>query len=449
MVVRSVIRTGCSCAPFFTLVVPLMLLITLDLVYGSRRMPTRAEIRFPQFYFTGMITFATVNACYIKIINGTTLARDVGMLKRVRGTPMPGWVYLTGEPSRQGWSAAVHSRRGPRQHDRVRDGHAHEHPARERHRDHRGNGMLLIHRAGRHPLVPTAEAALPIAYGTFLPLSFVSDVFFPSDTSLSWLQHLAGAFPLRPLSRALAANAETARARPRAPLGCTRDHVGMDSRRDLDAALLPVGACSPSWPTQGASGQIDQFDVNAGVRFVGRRTRPGAYRSGPSTLSGPDRRRDCQDASRIEEVMTKDIEVHTKERPIARLWDWFEPFDMPRFFDAFRTVEDRMRVEEEIVDGNLVIRAELPGVDPDKDVEITVQNDVLTLTAERRREQTKDTNGGLRSEFHYGSLTRSMHLPKGTTVKNVKASYHDGILEVKVPAPKTADTVQRVTISKA
>jgi HSP20 family molecular chaperone IbpA len=41
-----------------------------------------------------------------------------------------------------------------------------------------------------------------------------------------------------------------------------------------------------------------------------------------------------------------------------------------------------------------------------------------------------------------------MHLPKGTTVKNVKASYHDGILEVKVPAPKTADTVQRVTISK-
>lgn len=147
--------------------------------------------------------------------------------------------------------------------------------------------------------------------------------------------------------------------------------------------------------------------------------------------------------------MTKDIEVHTKERPIARLWDWFEPFDMPRFFDAFRTVEDRMRVEEEIVDGNLVIRAELPGVDPDKDVEITVQNDVLTLTAERRREQTKDTNGGFRSEFHYGSLTRSMHLPKGTTVKNVKASYHDGILEVKVPAPKTADTVQRVTISKA
>jgi ABC-type multidrug transport system permease subunit len=58
------------------------------------------------------------------------------------------------------------------------------------------------------PLVRTAEAALPIAYGTFLPLSFVSDIFFPSDTSPLWLQHVAGVFPLRPLARALAANAE-------------------------------------------------------------------------------------------------------------------------------------------------------------------------------------------------------------------------------------------------
>jgi ABC-2 type transport system permease protein len=54
-------------------------------------------------------------------------------------------------------------------------------------------------------LVPTAEAALPIAYGTFLPLSFVSDVFFPSDTSPAWLRHVASVFPIRPLAEILAA----------------------------------------------------------------------------------------------------------------------------------------------------------------------------------------------------------------------------------------------------
>jgi ABC-type multidrug transport system permease subunit len=196
-------------APFFTLVIPLMLLITLDLVYGSRRIPTRVEIRFPQFYFTGMITFATVNACYINVINGTTLARDVGMLKRVRGTPMPGSVYLAGRTvsaALVGWLSvlvvAVVSMTafGTDMPMRTLPGTVVSITL----------GMACFSSIGLAitPLVPTAEAALPIAYGTFLPLSFVSDVFFPSDTSPSWLQHLAGVFPLRPLARALAANAE-------------------------------------------------------------------------------------------------------------------------------------------------------------------------------------------------------------------------------------------------
>ncbi|HSB86878.1 MAG TPA: Hsp20/alpha crystallin family protein [Ilumatobacteraceae bacterium] len=146
--------------------------------------------------------------------------------------------------------------------------------------------------------------------------------------------------------------------------------------------------------------------------------------------------------------MTKQLEVHGKGRPITRLLDWFDPLDMPRFFDMFRPFEDRIPVEEELVDGNLVIRAEMPGVDPDKDVKIVVEDDVLTVNAERHREESKKTEGGFRSEFHYGSFSRSMRLPKGTTAKNVKASYHDGILEVMVPAPKRVDTAQKIAISK-
>jgi ABC-type multidrug transport system permease subunit len=156
-----------------------------------------------------MMTFATVNACYINIINGTTLARDVGMLKRVRGTPMPGWAYLAGRTvsaALVGWLSVLvvalvsMTAFGTDMPLRTLPGSIISIAV----------GMACFSTIGLAitPLVPTAEAALPIAYGTFLPLSFISDVFFPSDTSPSWLQHLAGAFPLRPLSRALAANAE-------------------------------------------------------------------------------------------------------------------------------------------------------------------------------------------------------------------------------------------------
>ena len=104
-----------------------------------------------------------------------------------------------------------------------------------------------------------------------------------------------------------------------------------------------------------------------------------------------------------------DIEVK-KDRKIGRLFDWFEP-DLAKFFEGFRPFEDRMRVEEEVVGDDLVIRAEVPGVDPDKDVEITLDNEVLTVSAERRKEETSKIEGGFRSEFRYGSFTRSIRLP--------------------------------------
>jgi HSP20 family protein len=95
-----------------------------------------------------------------------------------------------------------------------------------------------------------------------------------------------------------------------------------------------------------------------------------------------------------------------------------------------------MRVEEYVEDDTCVIRAELPGIDPDRDVEVTVAEGVLHLRAEReeRKEEARPT--GYRSEFHYGRLERSIRLPEGATEADVKASYKDGILEVRVPAPK-------------
>lgn len=88
-----------------------------------------------------------------------------------------------------------------------------------------------------------------------------------------------------------------------------------------------------------------------------------------------------------------------------------------------------IRVENYIDDGRSVIRAEIPGVDPNKDIELTVQNDYLTIKGERREEK-RDTQ---HSEFHYGAFARSVRLPQGTDPSDVTATYRDGILEVSFP----------------
>lgn len=148
--------------------------------------------------------------------------------------------------------------------------------------------------------------------------------------------------------------------------------------------------------------------------------------------------------------MATDVEVKRSDRPMSWFRDWFDAPELSRFFEGLRPFEDRMRLEEEVVGDHLMIRAEMPGVDPEKDIELTVEDDLLTIRAERRKEETTKTDGGgYRSEFRYGSFQRTMTLPKGATAKDVIASYKDGILEVEVPMPKNDATVEKVAIKRA
>lgn len=121
------------------------------------------------------------------------------------------------------------------------------------------------------------------------------------------------------------------------------------------------------------------------------------------------------------------------------------PFSLPDVVDWIesgvpgmrgRPVPHGIRVEEQIVQDSYVLRSELPGIDPGKDVEITVDDGVLTLRAERvEREE-----GAVRSEFRYGAFARSLRLPSGARPEDATAEYKDGILTVTVPlaAAKTA-----------
>ena len=147
--------------------------------------------------------------------------------------------------------------------------------------------------------------------------------------------------------------------------------------------------------------------------------------------------------------MANEVDVGRPERP-ARFWD---VFDWPEgWFEGFRpwfAGSDRLRIEEQQTDDSIVIRAEMPGIDPDKDVEITLADDLLRIRAERRSETKEEKEGRTRSEFRYGSFERSMRVPKGVDADDVKASYKDGILEVRLPykvpteAPSTRVAVSR------
>jgi HSP20 family protein len=107
---------------------------------------------------------------------------------------------------------------------------------------------------------------------------------------------------------------------------------------------------------------------------------------------------------------------------VPGLVDWFEePFLTLRPYLA-----QPIRVEEYAEGDHYVVRAELAGVDPEKDVEVTIGSGCLTIRAMR-----PDTaEGKLRSEFRYGAFSRSLALPADADERDVTASYRDGILTV-------------------
>jgi len=124
------------------------------------------------------------------------------------------------------------------------------------------------------------------------------------------------------------------------------------------------------------------------------------------------------------------------------LADWLEsPWTGPPPFIAAQT----FRVEEMARDNRYVIRAELPGLDPDRDIEVTVEGRTLTIHAERRQED----DGPYRSEFRYGSLTRLFRLPAKVDANDVTARYEKGVLEVSVPVSEVKPEGTRIAIEKA
>ena len=124
------------------------------------------------------------------------------------------------------------------------------------------------------------------------------------------------------------------------------------------------------------------------------------------------------------------------------LADWLgSPWSGPPPFLAGQV----FRLEESIRDDRYVIRAELPGLDPENDIEVTVDGRILTIRAERRQQD----KGPYRSEFRYGSLARAVKLPARVDPADVTARYDKGVLEVSVPVEAVKPEGTRITVKDA
>ncbi len=125
--------------------------------------------------------------------------------------------------------------------------------------------------------------------------------------------------------------------------------------------------------------------------------------------------------------------------PLAELGELRSGFD--RMFGGWLEPRDRARTPEiDVVrdNGNLIVRADMPGIKPEE-VKIEVQDDILTFTGEH--EESKESKEGkdknyVRRERRYGSFFRSMVLPVGVDATKIKATTHDGVVELTIPLPQ-------------
>jgi HSP20 family molecular chaperone IbpA len=100
-----------------------------------------------------------------------------------------------------------------------------------------------------------------------------------------------------------------------------------------------------------------------------------------------------------------------------------------------------LRMEDERADGHYVMRAEIPGIDPAKDIDVTVRDGRLTMEAERGQKTQSDGH----SEFSHGSFIRSVTLPAGADENTIKATYDKGIPTVSVSVSKSTSADKHVT----
>ena len=129
-------------------------------------------------------------------------------------------------------------------------------------------------------------------------------------------------------------------------------------------------------------------------------------------------------------------EIQTVQNEMNRLFNTF--FDAPSpnangGAAALRRWIPAMDVVE--TDDHFVLRADLPGM-TESDVNIELDDNVLTISGERKSEHEQSREGYYRVERASGSFSRSLTLPEGVDAEGIQASFDNGVLEVRIPKPE-------------
>lgn len=192
-------------AAFFTIVFPLMFLLLFSVLFGEATIEIagRGSFSVAQFYAPSLAVFAAASATYTNIGIGSAIARDDGILKRFRGTPLPPWIYLGGKVGSAIWIAALAATLmltvGVAAFDVSVD------PGRlpaaaltfvVGAASFAALGLMLA------ALAPTGDSAPAMANATILPMAFISDVFIAVGDPPRWMRLLGDVFPLKHFVRA-------------------------------------------------------------------------------------------------------------------------------------------------------------------------------------------------------------------------------------------------------
>jgi ABC-2 type transport system permease protein len=192
-------------AAFFTLIFPLLLLLVFGSIFGSEEID-ELGITVAAYYAPALAVFAAASASYTNIGTGTAYQRDEGVLKRVKGTPLPPWIYLSGKITSATYIAAIavtimmtvgvvvygvdiYLRTLPAAIVTF----------------FVGVGCFAALGLVVAAFAPSGSAATAITNATLLPLAFFSGVFIVSDQLPDWMEVLGDIFPLKHFNQAFQA----------------------------------------------------------------------------------------------------------------------------------------------------------------------------------------------------------------------------------------------------
>jgi len=161
-----------------------------------------------------------------------------------------------------------------------------------------------------------------------------------------------------------------------------------------------------------------------------------------SRTSSPQERREAQSSARTPRLMRRELFDLPSNRLFRRMQDNLDRFfggghDWNDFFGAHGRLDWSPAIETFQRGNEFVVRAELPGMSR-KDISVEIGDEALTISGERAYDHDEEHEGAYRSERAYGAFRRVVPLPEGALAESAKATFTDGVLEVRLQAPSPA-----------